>query len=237
MLKRCVPNDTTIDNRKRMLIQYQALQPSPGSWYGFEGGNTKTGVSNSIDENVLVWNLPPVACCPGASECLCYCYNADERTDKFPITKWCVNWYWTLYRPQESLILMESRIKSTSNPVIRIHSSGDFYSNEYINLWIKIIDNNPQAKFWAYTRSWRVTDLLPSLEELHSLKNLQLFASADKDSLIPPPRGWRYCLVGTSERHPNLLNCPEQYDSNNLSCVNCRICYSNHTESIYFTMH
>ena len=237
MLKRNIPNNISIAQRKELLEKYRTLQPISHNWYGFDNGNTKTGISNCHGETVLVWNLPPVSCCPGASECLNYCYNADERTDKFPIDKWCINWFWTMHKPQEALMYMDKQIKSISNPVIRIHSSGDFYSNEYICLWIELITRNPQAKFWAYTRSWKITDLSANLGKLHSLENIQLFASLDETSPTAPPTGWRYCIVGTAENNSRLLNCPEQYDSNHLSCVNCRICYSKREENIYFTMH
>lgn len=237
MLKRIIPNDTTIANRKKLLTKYLQLQPIQGDWYGFDKGNSKTGVSNCHGEYVLVWNLPPVVCCPGASECLSFCYNADERTDKFPIEKWCINWFWTLYKPHETLLYIDKQIKSITRPVIRIHSSGDFYSNEYIEMWIELISRNPQAKFWAYTRSWKKADLSMQLEKLHSLKNIQLFASVDKDSTLTPPKKWRYCLVGTTLKNSNLFNCPEQYNSSSLSCADCRVCYTKHEENIYFTMH
>lgn len=36
--------------------------------------------------------------------------------------------------------------------VIRIHDSGDFYNVKYLNKWLKIIQNNPTVKFYAYTK-------------------------------------------------------------------------------------
>lgn len=237
MLKRIIPNNTTLFNRQRLLTEYTQLQPIDGDWYGFDKGNSKTGVFNCHGENVLVWNLPPVVCCPGASKCLGYCYNADDKTDKYPIDKWCVNWFWTIHKPQETYINLDRQIKSISRPVIRIHSSGDFYSQEYIRMWIELISSNPQSKFWAYTRSWKIPELSILLEQLHDLDNMQLFASLDGDAELSVPKGWRYCLVGTLEKDVRFFNCPEQYNSTGLFCVNCRVCYLKGNENIYFTMH
>ena len=36
---------------------------------------------------------------------------------------------------------------------VRIHMSGDFYSQEYFDMWLKICESNPNVEFWAYTKS------------------------------------------------------------------------------------
>ena len=69
---------------------------------GLEAGNRKTGQSGNLYRRMFVWNLPSVATCPGASSwCLRYCYNADPRTEVFPLGKWQHNWAWVERRPKE----------------------------------------------------------------------------------------------------------------------------------------
>jgi hypothetical protein len=36
--------------------------------------------------------------------------------------------------------------------VVRIHDSGDFYSQEYLNKWIRVIRAHPAVTFYAYTK-------------------------------------------------------------------------------------
>ena len=36
---------------------------------------------------------------------------------------------------------------------IRIHGSGDFFSQEYFDMWLEICRNNSKIKFWAFTKS------------------------------------------------------------------------------------
>ena len=36
---------------------------------------------------------------------------------------------------------------------IRIHMSGDFYSQEYFDMWLEICNNHKDVEFWAYTKS------------------------------------------------------------------------------------
>lgn len=64
---------------------------------GLENGNGKTGNSGKLFDKIFVWNLPPVITCPGILDwCKCNCYNADDRHEKFPISKWCENLWWAL---------------------------------------------------------------------------------------------------------------------------------------------
>lgn len=49
---------------------------------------------------------------------------------------------------------------------IRIHSSGDFYSREYVNKWIQIARLNPQVTFWGYTK------MLPFYNVLNAESNM-----------------------------------------------------------------
>lgn len=79
--------------------------------------------------------------------------------------------------------------------LLRIHVSGDFNTVEYINSWHVQLTRRPDVRAWAYTRSWRVPALLPALEELRALPNLQLFASMDPSTSEMPPTGWRRAWI------------------------------------------
>ena len=79
--------------------------------------------------------------------------------------------------------------------VLRIHVSGDFDSIEYIDNWISRLLERPDVTCWAYTRSWRVPELLPNLEALRNLPNVQLFASMDPSCQDVPPAGWRRAWI------------------------------------------
>jgi hypothetical protein len=84
--------------------------------------------------------------------------------------------------------------------LLRIHVSGDFTSECYILGWRDLIARNPDVKVWAYTRSWRVPALLPALEALRALPNVQIFASMDKSTMEMPPEGWRRAWIDGDPR-------------------------------------
>lgn len=79
--------------------------------------------------------------------------------------------------------------------LLRIHVSGDFDSIEYIDNWFVALLYRPEVTAWAYTRSWRVPHLLPWLENLRKLRNMQLFASLDPSCSDMPPTGWRRAWI------------------------------------------
>jgi hypothetical protein len=79
--------------------------------------------------------------------------------------------------------------------LLRIHVSGDFNSVAYVESWIARLVERPDVQAWAYTRSWRVPELLPVLEQLRAVPNMQLFASMDDSTPDRPPMGWRRAWI------------------------------------------
>ena len=50
--------------------------------------------------------------------------------------------------------LMINAINRSNREIVRIHQSGDFYSQEYLDKWIKIANSLPMVKFYAFTKSF-----------------------------------------------------------------------------------
>lgn len=55
----------------------------------------------------------------------------------------------------------------------RIHWDGDFFSRTYAEAWAIVMRAFPTVRFWAYTRTLDVVDILASVE------NLSLYLSSD----------------------------------------------------------
>ena len=234
MRRRKIPSERQIKTRKAILDSYKDLCPIESAFYGFELGNKKTGKENNLGEKVLIWNLPPVVTCPGAQLCLDYCYNADTRVDVFPVEKWCINWYWAINKEEECFEKICSVLAQYTAPVVRVHSSGDFFSLEYTEMWYKIAKQSAHAKFWCYTRSWRDQSLKEAIMKLSKLENFQVIASVDEGE--SPPTDLRYCIVGELEKSESLFNCTEQYIDGN-QCIECRECFADTKSNIYFVKH
>lgn len=244
---RPAPSQDLLDWREAHLKDLGLLRrPSAGDTdqipRGLEQGNSKTGISGEFYDNVFVWSLPAVATCPGASAwCKRFCYNADPRAEKFPLRAWSDNWA-SVEEHSEILAarILEQLRATLGRTAVRIHSSGDFFSIDYVRFWLAIASQEPTVAFWAYTRSWAVPSLLPWLEELRSLTNVQLFASWDR-TMPPPPPTWRLSLVafGATEpvyRNQPALQCPEEYGAAE-SCASCGYCIREGTGDVLFSAH
>jgi hypothetical protein len=79
---------------------------------------------------------------------------------------------------------MAAEIRSGSVPVVRIHTSGDFYD---ARAWARVARACPGTKFFACTRSWRRADILTDLVALARLPNVHLWFSEDRDPGRAPP--------------------------------------------------
>jgi len=225
--------------------RFRPGHPPHGSRPALARGNKKTGSSGAVFSAALVWNLPPVATCPGASAwCLNHCYCADPREDIYPIAEWLENWGWFEEDPHGLSRQILREISAAPRPVsVRIHSAGDFFSAEYIRFWGKILQVAGDAVFWAYTRSWVIPKLRDELAQLRRLPNVQLFASHDA-SMPPPPPGWRQSLVGANVadaetvagKRPGYIVC-RQLDGTVPNCAACGICQSMTSQSVVFCVH
>ena len=97
--------------------------------------------------------------CPNAQKCVAGCY-ARSGTYRF---KNSVNAYekrleLTLsndFADIMSAAVTLERLKAVRNEqrlFIRIHDSGDFYSEQYLAKWVDVMQRNPSVQFYAYTK-------------------------------------------------------------------------------------
>jgi len=113
------------------------------------------------DGVVYEWNLPSGFTCPFALECL---VKVDRETGKFDNKS---NSYRCYSAMQERFPnVREQRWKNfdflrkggipeipKKAKHIRIHMSGDFYSQSYFDMWVDLCKKNSDVEFWAYTKS------------------------------------------------------------------------------------
>jgi protein gp88 len=160
-------------------------------------GNLKIG------PNVYTYSRDPgleEGTCPGASaECESICYAKRVRG--------IVRDVWRKNSVTDEVPPIPEDCK-----ILRAHISGDFSSETYIQNWIARLRERPDVTFWAYTRSWRVPALLPHLEDLRKLPNVQLFASMDVSIPENPPAGWRRAWIDGDPRAGKIQYMPAHGD-------------------------
>ena len=244
--KRSPPKDAEkkrveISSRLKLLTP---VKPIDNLVHGLSSGNSKTGKSGKYFDSVFIWNLPPFVTCPGCSEwCCSHCYNADDRSSVYPIQIWRENWWTYLNKPDELKAKIKAQLADAhGHAAVRIHSSGDFFSNDYIIFWINIILDHPEVKFWAYTRSWAVAELQCDIHRLSELQNMSLYASWDStmsDVQLNLPKSYVFDDTNRLFSSANLfggLVCPEQFGKIG-NCADCGQCMAKSGKDVLFVLH
>ena len=103
--------------------------------------------------------------------------------------------------------------------LFRIHSSGDFFSVKYANVWYAIARAFPDVRFLAFTKQWDVVRKVPFC----NLANFSLVLSGWTGIDIPDDLREHYqcawCNDGIESRIPdNAMQCPG-------SCEQCGMCW------------
>lgn len=129
--------------------------------YLLTNGNTELRA-----DGIFTWSLPALAAklnngknflvCPSAGVCSNLCY-ARAGTYQFSNVKRAHvnNLEMILHDPQGWKNRVSGELKwkrYAGGKSVRIHDSGDFFSEEYFGLWLDIAKENPHVFFYAYTK-------------------------------------------------------------------------------------
>jgi len=122
--------------------------------------------------------------------------------------------------------------------IVRVHSSGDFYSPSYLMAWQRIaraVDG--VAILVAYTRTWRKPSYHAALAYLACEPNFYLQASVDPSIAHEaiPPFFYRKAFVEGSIGAPPV-NCEKQLIKG-ANCVSCKKCFEGTDAQVTFGVH
>ena len=110
--------------------------------------------NKKLPTTMLNFSLPPELSCPGATEeCKKYCY-AKKAYRQYPATKTAWDENMVMSKDMKFVENITDFIKNQRKwESFRIHTSGDFYCQRYLNKWFKIAKEYPTKIFYAYTKS------------------------------------------------------------------------------------
>jgi hypothetical protein len=112
---------------------------------------------------VYEWNLPTGSTCPFANECK---VTVDRLTGKFDIKKGLYKCYaasaerfpGVREHRWKNFELVKRGIQPTIPQdcrAIRVHMSGDFFNQDYFDMWLSIANKYHWIEMWSYTKSLR----------------------------------------------------------------------------------
>jgi hypothetical protein len=128
-----------------------------------KSGNAK------LHKSVGVWNIPAGQETCGRTCDKCYAIKAQVR---FPVVMA------SRQRNLEASKKDDFQIDIGCSKMVRVHESGDFYSQSYVNKWAGIARSKPEVIFYAYTKRMNHFDF----SEIKSLDNFVLHNSLLEDN-------------------------------------------------------
>ena len=204
-----------------------------------------------------IWNMsiPAVETCGGMSAACagpdgkCYVLKIYKRRPT--VLKSHQNTYVAVLEALDNGDSFELPTKIHDGDVMRLHVAGDFFDPSYAYAWIKLMTENPNIQFFAYTRSWRMPEMVECLQELANLPNMTLLLSCDRDTGYPDPTLWdgyrtAFMMVDDNDSHlvqPDThvvfrdnrfavvkrvngnLVCPTENGITKTTCEKCKWCF------------
>jgi hypothetical protein len=124
--------------------------------FHFGKGNAKLG------SNIPVWDLPRLKTCPMAGICKEFCYEIKtERMYKSVLP--CRERNLAFTKRKEFVPEVVTFLNKRKETLVRIHSSGDMYSETYFEKWKEIARRCPTKQFYCYTKSCGLFDVVNNL--------------------------------------------------------------------------
>lgn len=133
--------------------------------YCFPNGNKK--YKNNDETGFIIWSIPPKTTCPfSTAHCRAKCY-AVKAWNAYPTVKVArtanlrATYSPTFIDDTVAIILYianTGKNKNRKRIIVRIHESGDFFAEWYLDKWLEICRRVQEADsrvvFWAYTKSF-----------------------------------------------------------------------------------
>lgn len=143
---------------------------------------------NNKMDNIPNISLLPDETCPGqVAECS-HCYAKQCMVwSTWAKVRWTVNTFYAknhLSRFEEDVAC---QIHLARSEYFRIHVGGDFFSQEYLEMWCRIAQRFPGVKFLAFTKSFKL-DYWMKPENLQIIWSV--FPSTDFSSVPRGSRAW-----------------------------------------------
>ena len=129
---------------------------------------------NAKLKNMLVYSHTPIKGCLDCSSCADTCY-AVKSYKQYPNvrTAWDRNLDMIKNDIESFKVNITLQLLKTRKSVVRIHASGDFISQDYVNAWYEIAKEFKDINFYTYTKSLDRFDFT----ELNSLSNVNIIDS------------------------------------------------------------
>lgn len=88
--------------------------------------------------------------------CRIYCYCNKLRFQQYNLSSRINVLLHYLNNSVEFFNRIEKEIRLNGNEVLRIHTEGEFFSEEYLQQWVALAKRNKKVKFYSYTKNFEL---------------------------------------------------------------------------------
>jgi hypothetical protein len=141
--------------------------PIEDLWSTMSQGNAK------LSKKIKIFNLPAGKSCPDASICYKNCY-AKKAEGIYPGVRAARERNFRMAKENSDLLKKQILAKLVDGDIVRIHESGDMFSQEYLDMWTEIVKARPNTIFYAYSKTlgrwdWSKIKSLPNFNVVGSI--------------------------------------------------------------------
>ncbi len=179
--------------------------------------NLLTRGNSKLDKSIFNWSITPIKSCLNCEDCKKSCY-AIKSYRFYPTVKLAWDRNLILAKNGDFVSMVVNQLKKARTcKAVRIHVAGDFFDQNYINSWEKIILLFPNIKFYCYSK---VMEIL-NFTAIMAAPNFNIINS------IAPDGGVNF---GNQDRVNELkdmgyLVCPVTNGDTDIQCGrNCSLC-------------
>ena len=173
----------------------------------------KRMTDSNIKVKAWLFSMPPVKSCLNHKTCAssCYAKKAYKQYTNTVKPLWDQNFSDAksdLFKLYDDLDVQCAAISKQQKHkrVVRIHQSGDFINQDYVNMWHDIAAKYPTILFYAYTKVDHILDIT----YLNSLDNVNIIPSLINGQIN---YGTEDYIQGLNKDHGTFI-CPASYGKN-----------------------
>ena len=163
-----------------------------------KAGNTK------LHSSCLISTLPTSICFGKGKQCKgCYALKAEKM---YPSVLPCRMRHLKETQSITFVTDLVQEITKSKKTKVRIHESGDMYSQKYLDRWVAIAMALPNVRFYLYTKKehldWSAYDALPNTNRIHSVAPDGGLNYGDMERVRElKAMGYHVCPCGIEEEH------------------------------------
>lgn len=139
-------------------------------------GNTKTGKKVWTFSTLPTNKVFSTACGDICGTCPCNCTGcyATKGNYNFKTTRNSLAINTLLCRDHLDIVnkMIRAQLDTLPGVDIRIHAAGDFFGDEYANMWRDIVKDYPTNNFWTYTKVAKYESLFDDLPNGNIVKSI-----------------------------------------------------------------